>query len=174
MPEICVKPSQARGCPCPVSRAMGASEARDGEAQRTCREQMPGGPSANVRRWGVGSSVPGWASQRSLRTTFCGLPARKARMLAAVTSKSRRRAARVAQAMCGVITQFFAVRSGLEAAGGSTESTSSPAPAIVPASSAAGEVGLVDEPAAGRCRRGRPSASSARAAPRRSSPSSRA
>jgi len=50
---------------------------------------------------------------------------------------SRTRAAPVAQAMCGVIRQFRAVSSGLSTEGGSTESTSSPAPAICPDSSAA-------------------------------------
>ena len=41
-------------------------------------------------------------------TTFSGLPARNARTLATAVSSSRCRAARVAQAMCGVMQQFFA------------------------------------------------------------------
>ena len=39
---------------------------------------------------------------------------------------------RAYQAMCGVITQFSALSSGLSAGGGSTSSTSKAAPAIVP------------------------------------------
>ena len=47
----------------------------------------------------------------------------------------RARAARVAHAMCGVMTQLRAVSSGLSTDGGSCDSTSSPAPAISPAAS---------------------------------------
>ena len=43
-------------------------------------------------------------------------------------SSNRVRASFVAQAMCGVTMQFFADKRGLEAMGGSTESTSSAAP----------------------------------------------
>jgi hypothetical protein len=54
-----------------------------------------------------------------------------------VISIRRCRAFRVAQATCGVMMQFFAVSSGFDAGGGSTVSTSSPAPASRPAFSAA-------------------------------------
>jgi hypothetical protein len=57
--------------------------------------------------------------------------------LATATSNNRCRAARVAQAMCGVKQQFFAVNSGLSAEGGSVESTSRPAPAMRPEFNAA-------------------------------------
>src|SRR5690606_14247400 len=56
--------------------------------------------------------------------------------LLAATSISRDLASFVAHAICGVIRQFFAFKSGLFAVGGSTDNTSSPAPAIVPVSSA--------------------------------------
>src|SRR5262245_23712023 len=46
-------------------------------------------------------------------TTFCGLPARKERRFSTTTSIRRARAARVAQAICGVMKQFFAVSNGL-------------------------------------------------------------
>src|SRR6266550_7730624 len=54
-------------------------------------------------------------------TTFCGLPARKARTFSAAMRMSRARAARVAQALCGVMMQFIARSNGLLAGGGSTE-----------------------------------------------------
>src|SRR5216110_3045873 len=38
-------------------------------------------------------------------TTFCGLPARNARTFSTAMRMSRARAARVAQALCGVMTQ---------------------------------------------------------------------
>ena len=50
-----------------------------------------------------------------------------------VVSSRRARAARVAQAMCGVMQQLGAVSNGWSAGGGSTERTSRPAPAIWPA-----------------------------------------
>ena len=53
-----------------------------------------------------------------------------------LTSINRARAARVAQAMCGVIKQFLAVKTGLASGGGSTASTSSAAPASRPELSA--------------------------------------
>ena len=69
-------------------------------------------------------------------TSFCGLPARKAAMLAAVVSMRRCRAASVVQAMWGVIRQFGAERSGLSGRIGSLETTSTAAPAIWPIRSA--------------------------------------
>src|SRR4051812_29943039 len=62
-------------------------------------------------------------------TTFCGLPDRNAPILAAVMFMMRCRAACVAQAMCGVMTQLRAVSSGWSAAIGSAETTSTAAPA---------------------------------------------
>ena len=56
-------------------------------------------------------------------TTLIGLPSRKAATLATVDSISRPRASVVAQAMCGVSTQFLACKSGLSARIGSTETT---------------------------------------------------
>ena len=46
------------------------------------------------------------------------------------------RVSNAAHAMCGVIKQFFAVSNGLSFAGGSVDSTSTPAPAIFPEFSA--------------------------------------
>ena len=46
-------------------------------------------------------------------TTFCGFPARKTRMFSAVMSMMRWRLSFGAQEICGVMMQFFAVRSGL-------------------------------------------------------------
>ena len=47
-------------------------------------------------------------------------------------ASNRLLACKLAQATCGVITQFLAVSNGLSAEGGSALNTSSPAPAIVP------------------------------------------
>ena len=52
-------------------------------------------------------------------TRLIGLPARKARTLATVVAIRRRRAARLAQAMCGVMMQFGRRSSGLSARDGS-------------------------------------------------------
>ena len=52
-------------------------------------------------------------------TTFCGFPARKARMFSAVVSMIRWRLSFGAHEICGVMMQFFAVRSGLSARIGS-------------------------------------------------------
>src|ERR1035437_192435 len=65
-------------------------------------------------------------------TTFCALPCRKARTFSTVIFISRARAARVAQAKCGVIRQFRAVSNGLSAGGGSADRTSRAAPARRP------------------------------------------
>src|SRR3954471_19401580 len=69
-------------------------------------------------------------------TTFCGLPFTNATMFSTARFISLARASLAAQAMCGVTRQFLAVSSGLLAAGGSTDSTSTPAPAITPELSA--------------------------------------
>src|SRR6266487_6154209 len=74
-------------------------------------------------------------------TTFCGFPARKARTFSTAMRMSRARAARVAQALCGVMMQFIARSNGLLAGGGSTERTSRPAPAILLALSASANAG---------------------------------
>jgi hypothetical protein len=73
---------------------------------------------------------------RYLFTTFTGLPLRKADRLSIVVSINLNLASFVAQAICGVIMQFLAVKSGLSFGGGSKESTSIPAPAITPLLSA--------------------------------------
>ena len=62
-----------------------------------------------------------------LFTTLTGLPSTKDLMLSAVMSMIRWRAAWAAQLMCGVMMQFFALRSGLSALMGSVETTSRPA-----------------------------------------------
>src|ERR1022692_3124423 len=69
-------------------------------------------------------------------TTFWALPCRKARTLSTAMVIRRERAARVAQARCGVMMQFLAVSSGLSAGGGSVDRTSRPAPAMRPEFSA--------------------------------------
>src|SRR5271166_6500764 len=69
-------------------------------------------------------------------TTLIGRPARKADTLATVASMRRPRASAVAQAMCGVIRQFFAPRSGLSGSIGSRATTSTAAPASLPEFSA--------------------------------------
>ena len=61
-----------------------------------------------------------------LLTTFCGFPSRNARRLSAQVSISRRRASRVAQAMCGVRKALGAASRGVSAAGGSVSMTSAP------------------------------------------------
>ena len=66
---------------------------------------------------------------------------RKARTFATAALINRARAARVAQAMCGVIRQFFAFSRGLFAGGGSSERTSSPAPAMRPVFRASASAG---------------------------------
>ena len=65
-------------------------------------------------------------------------------MFATTTPSSRVRADRDAQAMCGVMTQFFALSTGLSAFGGSVDNTSKPAPAILPRVERVGEIRLVD------------------------------
>src|SRR5262245_20633479 len=69
-------------------------------------------------------------------TTFCGLPFTNATRLSTARFINLARASLAAQAICGVTRQFFAASSGLLAAGGSTDSTSTPAPAITPEFSA--------------------------------------
>src|SRR5205823_14290950 len=71
-----------------------------------------------------------------LFTTFTGFPAINAERLFMAISINLALASFVAHAMCGVIMQFFALKSGLSFGGGSTESTSIPAPAITPLFSA--------------------------------------
>ena len=79
------------------------------------------------------AAVFAWCgASNSYDTTFCGLPAAKAATLSMETFNKRARAARVAQAWCGVMMQFLALSNGLFAGGGSTASTSNPAPAICP------------------------------------------
>ena len=65
-------------------------------------------------------------------TTLTGLPSRKHFRLFTAIFISLCLASLVAQAICGVIRQFLALSSGLSSAGGSIETTSSPAPAIRP------------------------------------------
>src|SRR5690242_4594630 len=69
---------------------------------------------------------------RIVYTTLRGVPFRKAARFSTAASKRRERASRVAQAMWGVTRQLRAESSGLWPAGGSTESTSSAAPARSP------------------------------------------
>src|SRR5579872_4898303 len=71
-----------------------------------------------------------------LFTTFPGRPANHAATLLSAVDIKRPLASRVAHAMCGVTMQCFARRRGFDFGGGSVESTSSAAPAIVPALSA--------------------------------------
>src|SRR5436190_19249157 len=80
--------------------------------------------------------APGYLTAAAQFTTFSGSPAMKARTLAIAICIRRERAARVAQAMCGVTRQFFARNNGLPAGGGSTERTSTAAPAMRPEFSA--------------------------------------
>jgi len=61
-------------------------------------------------------------------TTFCAWRAGRSDIIDAIFNR-RERAARVAQAKCGVMRQFLAVSSGLSARGGSVDSTSRAAPA---------------------------------------------
>ncbi len=63
-------------------------------------------------------------------TTLMGLPARNALMFSAVAAIRRRRAASVAQAMCGVMMQFLADSRGLSMWMGSADTTSTAAPAM--------------------------------------------
>ena len=70
-------------------------------------------------------------------TTFIGLPSKKAWTLFLRICIRRSLVSYAAQAMCGVILQFFALKSGLSDFGGSVERTSTPAPAILPELSAA-------------------------------------
>ena len=69
-------------------------------------------------------------------TLFCTVPFIQHCTFSAAIFIRRLLASSDAQAMCGVITQFFAVSSGLSAFGGSVESTSIPAPAMRPSFSA--------------------------------------
>src|SRR5208337_3870271 len=62
-----------------------------------------------------------WVFRFDQFTTLIGWPARKADTLATVASRRRPRASAVAQAMCGVIRQFFAPRSGLSGCIGSRD-----------------------------------------------------
>ena len=62
-----------------------------------------------------------------LTTLFSGFPAIKAFRFASIIAINRSRDAVVAQAICGVIKQFFAVNNGLSGFGGSVDNTSTPA-----------------------------------------------
>src|SRR6266436_5664231 len=94
------------------------------------------GPNAAVT---LGSTRPSWPLNPSQAakgifpgavvnclqlTTFCGLPFKKAQRFATAILSRRSRAARVAQARCGVMRQFFAFNNGLLAGGGSVARTS--------------------------------------------------
>jgi hypothetical protein len=63
-----------------------------------------------------------------LFTTLTGLPSRNAVRFVTVTCINLALASLVAHAICGVIIQFFALKRGLPAGGGSTDNTSIPAP----------------------------------------------
>ena len=76
---------------------------------------------------------PDW---RYCATLFTTLPEMKPFRLEVRVSIRRIRAAWLAQAMCGVMWQFRAESSGLSCAGGSVESTSTAAAAILPLLSA--------------------------------------
>ena len=67
----------------------------------------------NVKRDGCSMTACRTFSNAQRLTTFCGVPARKARMFSAVTSMMRWRLSFGAQEICGVMMQFFAVTSGL-------------------------------------------------------------
>ena len=66
------------------------------------------------------------ANLRIQLTTFCGVPLRNARIFCARMRSRRRRVSSGAQAICGVIKQFGALRSGLSASIGSQPATSAP------------------------------------------------
>lgn len=72
----------------------------------------------------------------NLFTTFCGLPSTYVLRFSAVMSMILWRAAFAAQEICGVMRQFFALRSGLSPLIGSVETTSSPAAYTLPLFSA--------------------------------------
>src|SRR5688572_17974396 len=65
-------------------------------------------------------------------TTFSGFPFKNAFIFSVVIFIMRFRASLLIHAIWGVIMQFFAFNNGLVSPGGSVETTSSAAPAIVP------------------------------------------
>ena len=83
-------------------------------------------------------------------TTFVGLPARKLATLATVASWSRRRASRVAQAMCGVTGSYAQSAAGCPAGSVRGSTTSTAAPASRPSFKASANVRFHDQSAARR------------------------